>query len=169
MYNTVQGDVVFFLACVAAGALSAFLYDLIRISRRIVKINVSAVCGEDIAFFALAAVIVFYVAYTKNSGEVRWQGLLGSLLGAGGYVFLVRNRFVNLGTTVIKWIIKALLAVLWAVLFPVKIVFKAIKKPVEIVAWYTGAGLRRARRVAKSGKAKVKLRLRAARSLVKKK
>lgn len=159
MYDTVQSEAVFFLACIAAGAITAFLYDLVRISRRIVKVSDLAVNGQDILFFALAAVILFYTAFVKNSGEVRLQGFLGGTLGIFGYAFLVRNRFVNLGTTAIKWIIKSSLFVFRIASFPVRLLLRAAKKPVRIIAWYTGRALKRARRVAKCQKERAKIRL----------
>lgn len=169
MYNTVKGDLVFFATCVCAGILAAFLYDIIRISRRVVKINDSVVCGQDIFFLVFCSIVFFLCAYIKNSGEVRWQGILGGVLGTGGYFFVVKNRFVNFGTTVTKWIIKVLLTVLKTLLFPLKIVLRALKKPIEVVAWYTGSGLKRAKRVAKCQKARIKMRVLAARALIKKK
>lgn len=169
MYNSVSGDAVFFLTCIGVGILTAFLYDIIRISRRIVSVNTSVVCGEDILFFAIAAVILFYAAYIKNSGEIRWQGFLGGLLGVGGYAFLIRNRFVNWGTVIVKWLIKTALAFLKAVMLPICIIFRAVKKPISIVAWYTGKGLRQIKRVTKCQSTRIRMRVLAARAQLGKK
>ncbi len=169
MYTSSSGDIAFFVTAILAGAVLAFLYDLIRISRRIVPTNASGVCFEDILFLALAAVILFYAAYIKNHGQVRWQGFLGCGIGLGAYWRLIRNRFVNLGTAFVRWLICALLWLFRALMLPIKIVFRAIKKPIEIVAWYTGARLRRIRQAARFGKARAKMRIKAALSLAKKK
>ena len=168
MYTSASGDTMFFVAAFVAGAAIAFLYDLIRISRRIVPTGTSAVGIEDILFFTAAAVILFYAAYVKNHGEIRWQGFLGCAVGTSAYWWVLRNRFVNLGTTIIKWLIKSSLWLLKVVGFPVKIVLRALKKPIDIIAWYTGSHLRRARQIARCGKAKFKMRAKAARSLIKK-
>ncbi len=168
MYTSVQTDAVFFLACLLAGVIAAFLYDIIRISRRIVAVGAKVVCGEDIIFLIISAVILFCAAYTKNSGEVRWHGIIGGVLGAGCYAFVVRNRFVNFGTLVIKWLIKAALFLLRVILFPVRIILRALKKPVEVIAWYTSGKLRRAKRFAKCGKERLRMRLLSAASLIKK-
>ncbi len=169
MYTSSSGDITFFASAFFAGVIIAFLYDLIRISRRIVPTNLSAVGFEDILFFVVAAVILFFAAYTKNHGIIRWQGFLGCGLGVLGYAAFIRNRFVNLGTTFLKWLIKSALWLFKIVAFPVKIVFRALKKPIDVIAWYTGARLRRARRIAKCGKARLKIRVLSALSLVKKK
>ncbi len=169
MYNSTSGDIIFFLAALISGAAIAFLYDLIRISRRIVKFGTSAVGVQDIVFFVAAAIILFYAAYAKNSGEIRWQGFLGCAFGIGAYAFVIRNRFVNLGTTFLKWLIKSLLALLRILAFPVRIILCAVRKPVEIIAWYTGIGLRRAKRITKCGTARVRMRALSALSLLKKK
>lgn len=159
MYNTVQSEAVFFLTSIAAGVVTAFLYDLIRISRRLISVSDPIVNGEDILFFALAATILFYAAFVTNNGETRLHGFLGGALGVGIYAFLVRNRFVNLGEAALKWLIKAFLWLLGILLFPFKIIMRALKKPVFIVAWYTGRALRRARRVAKCQSARAKIRM----------
>ncbi len=168
MYTSASGDIIFFAAALLAGVIIAFLYDLLRISRRIVPTGNSAVGLEDVLFFAAAAVILFYTAYLKNHGEIRWQGFLGCVLGASLYGILIRNRFVNLGTTLVKWLIKSALWLLKVVAFPVRLVLRALKKPIEIIAWYTGARLRRAKQVVRCGKAKMKIRIKSALSLAKK-
>ncbi len=162
MYSTVSGEAVFFLCCIAAGALAGFLYDIIRISRRIVTVGASVVTIEDILFFVVTALILFYVAYLKNSGEVRWQGFIGGALGVALYIFVVRNRIVDAGTAFIRWLMKVFVRVVRICLFPVRIVFKALKKPIAVVAWYTGKGLRRAKRLARQAKLKSRMRVKSA-------
>ncbi len=168
MYTSPLGDITFFAAAFCAGACIAFLYDIIRISRRIVPVNLSGVGIQDILFFAVSAAVLFFAAYTKNHGIIRWQGFLGCGLGVSAYAVLVRNRFVNLGTFLVKWLVKTLLWLLKAVLLPLRLVFRALKKPIDIIAWYTGARLRRVKRIAGCGKARLKMRLLSALSLVKK-
>ena len=101
MYSTVQSESVFFLASLISGVALSFLYDILRISRRIVAVNDAIINAQDILFFAACAVMFFYVAYLKNGGEVRLSGFLGGFLGIILYAILVRNGFLNLGETVL--------------------------------------------------------------------
>lgn len=169
MYSTVSGEAIFFLCSVLAGTMAMLLYDIIRISRRIVKVGTSVVTVEDILFFAVAALMLFYVAYLKNSGEVRWQGFIGGALGAGIYFIVVRNRVVDAGTVLVRWIMKAFVGLVRVCLFPVRIIFKALKKPIAVVAWYTGKGLRRAKRLARQAKLKSRIRVKSAFMVLRKK
>ena len=169
MYPTVHSEVVFFIFSFAAGAICAFLYDLIRISRRIVTVNTSAVGVQDVLFFLAAALILFFAAYEKNNGEVRIWGLLSGALGTSSYFFLIRNRFVNLGTTAVKWLIKSGLWVLSIILFPIRMLLKAIKKPVSIIIWYTGQRLRKVKHLARNSGKRLGTRLRTARIMLRKK
>ena len=169
MYSTVEGETIFFITCLGAGVVIAFLYDLLRISRRIVSVSDSVVGGEDILFFIASAIILFYAAFKKNGGEVRLQGFLGGALGAFAYALLVRNRFLNLGETILKWLIKTAILLFKTVMLPIRLVLRALKKPVLIIAWYTGRALRRARRLARCQKARVKMRILSAVTLSKKK
>ncbi len=169
MYTSASGDIAFFVAALLTGAIIAFLYDLIRISRRIVPIGVSAVGIQDILFLGAAATILFYTAYLKNHGEIRWQGALGCGLGLAAYWLLIRNRFVAFGTVFVRWFIKSGLWLIKIVSFPLKIILKALKKPIDIIAWYTGVRFKKAKRIARCSGAKIKMRIASAKSLINKK
>lgn len=162
MYTTVSMEAGFFVASVAAGIVMAFLYDLIRISRKVAGLCDAVVNLQDIIFFVAAACILFYVAYLKNSGEIRWQGVIGCGLGIGAYVVVVKNRLLNVSTLVIKWLVGIIEKVIKIVLFPVKLIFKIFKKPISVIAWYTGSGARRVGRFAKRSRDRLGIRLKSA-------
>lgn len=169
MYTTVPMETGFFLATVAAGVITAFLYDLLRISRRIIGPGDSVVGIQDLLFMIAAALILFYAAYRKNSGEMGIHGFLGGGLGIGLYAVIVRNRMLNFGTFVIKWLIKIIEKLLKIVFFPLRLLLKIFKKPVTFIMWYTGDRIRRAKRVAKCNGSRLGIRLKNARLMLRKK
>ena len=169
MYTTVSMEAGFFVASVAAGIVMAFLYDLIRISRKVAGLCDAVVNLQDIIFFVAAACILFYVAYLKNSGEIRWQGVIGCGIGIGAYVVVVKNRLLNVSTVVIKWLVNIIEKVIKIVLFPIKLIFKIFKKPISVVAWYTGNGARRVGRFAKRSRDRLGIRLKSAMFCLRKK
>lgn len=143
MYNSVPMETVFFIVCLGCGILSAFFFDLFRISRRLKKTPDIVVGVEDIIFAIGAALILFFGAYMKNSGEIRWHGFIGFFCGGGIYVVIVRNRFLRLGTFLAEILIKAVLKLVQIVLFPVILLLRLLTKPVGVVVWYTGGKLRK--------------------------
>ncbi len=169
IYSTVKGEFTFFFFSLLAGVFLAVLYDIIRISRRVVKVGAPVVLSEDILFFILSAPLFFTVAYITNDGEVRLHGFLGALLGIMVYFWAVKNHFVNFGTAVLLWLIKAVLKVLEWILFPIRLVLRVLKKPIDVVMWYTGKGFAGVRRRMQTLKTRSKLRTKALFTMIGKK
>lgn len=160
MYNSVPVETGFFLASVVGGLVAAFLYDLLRISRKVADPCDAVVNVEDILFMAVAAGLVFVTAYLKNNGEMRWQGFIGFGVGGGLYAFVVKNRILNLGTFLIGVLVKVAEKIIRILTFPFVLIFRIFKKPVNFVMWYTGCGVKRAKRIAGISKSKLRIRLR---------
>ena len=142
----------FFLWSVLAGALLAAVYDLLRLSRRMVHTKDIVVNIEDILFCALAAVVVFAAAFLKNEGKLRWQGFFGAGAGFLVYRFLVRDFLVNSAEFLLRWLIKILFFLLRIILFPVAVVFRLLRRPFRLITWYSrrgGSRIRTAVRVRK--------------------
>lgn len=157
MHSSVPMEIQFFLFSVLAGIISALLYDIFRISRRIVRACDAVINAEDILFFIIAAFFVFVAAYLKNSGEIRWQSFIGFALGIVLYIIIVRNRLLNFSTIIIKFIVKIIGIVISVLLFPFRLLMKIFRKPVRVITWYTGRGVSRVKSAAKSKKIKLKL------------
>lgn len=159
MYNSVPMEAGFFAVSLFAGAAVAFIYDLLRVSRRILGPGDRVVNLQDILFLAAAAVIMFTAAYIKNSGEVRWHGFIGFGAGAVLYAVVVKNRFLNVSTVIIKWLVKITEKIIKILLFPIRLVFKIFKRPINVVIWYTGRGVRRAKRLVRRSGDRLSFRL----------
>ncbi len=169
IYSTARGEFIFFLFSLLAGVFIGVLYDIIRISRRVVKVGTPVVLGEDILFFILCAPLVFAVAYITNDGEVRIHGFFAAVIGVVTYFALVKNRFVNIGTALLLWLIKVGLKALQLVLFPLRLILRALKKPVDVVMWYTGVGFAGLKRRGRTLGTRVKLRTKALFTMIRKK
>lgn len=169
MQPTVSLEVGFFLASFGVGLSAAFVYDILRISRRIIGPRDSVVTFEDIIFIISAAFLLFYAAYKKNNGEIRLQSFIGSGLGIFLYVIIIKNRFLNLSIFLIRWMTKLLEKILRIILFPVRLIFLVFRKPISIIIWYTGQKMRRARRLARQSRNKFRLKLKKTLLLLRKK
>jgi len=105
MQNGVVYELTVFGGAGAAGVLIAFLYDMIRLKRRIVRTRKIMVHIEDIFFWLIAAIVLFLASYAISSGETRAYFYVGAFLGALLYIGLLSKPVLWLLTQVIKIII----------------------------------------------------------------
>ncbi len=150
--------VSYFLWSLALGGIMAFLYDLLRMTRRIVSTSVFGVNLEDICFFLVVGLLLFWTAYDKNGGQLRWQGFLGVILGFGFYRAVLKDRFVR----VLVWCYEGLVQVfLWlfrVLLFPVRVVYRILAKPFLVIGWYSRERIRRVNRIFRASREQKKIR-----------
>ena len=94
MTVTLREQISLFAFCILCGAAVAVVFDLFRISRRLVRTSVWLTALEDVFFCILMAAMVFFVGLMCNDGEFRWYMLAGTLLGALMY-FKTLSRAVR--------------------------------------------------------------------------
>lgn len=129
--------VSYFLWSLLLGCGAALFYDLLRSARRIFKTSVFGVNAEDICFLFLCGFLLFWTAYDKNEGQLRWQGFLGSLLGFLVYRWLFKDRLVAFFVKVHDFLVRIFLWMMKILLFPVQLIYKILSKPFLVIAWYS--------------------------------
>lgn len=95
-YVTLQAH-IFVLSC-KAGVLCAFVYDLIRIFRRIMVHKLLTVNVEDILFWIWTGNVFFKLLYQYSKGTLRFYIFLGAVIGAVSYSLFI-GRFLLKGFT----------------------------------------------------------------------
>lgn len=154
---------------VLCGSGIMFCYDFLRIRRRICKVPDFLVNIEDFIFAALSAVVVFYVTYLKNNGEIRWQTAAGLLLGIGLYMFIIKDRLVKAVCAIWHIAVKITVKIVKILLSPFIVILKILLKPARVVFWYSGRGIKKVGRSVKIKGAKAKIRLKHMGYIVRKK
>ena len=91
-----------------SGALITFVYDLLRIFRRVISHGNFWIGVEDLFFWIWTALWIFSVLYRENDGSIRFYTILAMVFGMIAYHRAVSEFFVNL----IAKILKKLMAVL---------------------------------------------------------
>ena len=112
---------MFLLYSVIMGVYITFLYDLLRIGRRVIAHNGFWVSVEDLAFWIYCAMKVFYLMHAESDGTLRWFAILGALLGMFLYKKTISPFFV-------KWVSFGLQSVLHFIAKPFQFVAKQMKK-----------------------------------------
>lgn len=122
----------YFLWAFVLGILLAVFYDLLRLSRRMIKTHDFVINAEDIIFLILSGAASIEVAYVTNNGSLRLYGLLGSLLGFVMYRVILGSKLVDLLEFLFGLLKKLFMGILRIVGFPLRLVVKVIGKPVFI-------------------------------------
>lgn len=146
MSESIVREFCFFLISIFYGMTIFFLYDCIRIVRRIIP-HVGCLVGlEDIIFWVISGIFMFQMMYRQNNGIIRGFVIVGVSIGMVIYLHMFSRFLVNGVTRVIKGtihIIKKLLTIilkpflwfgkriLWILLFFRKKVRKFIKFSVK--------------------------------------
>lgn len=112
---------LFLFYSVIMGIYITFLYDLLRIGRRVITHNGFWVSVEDLTFWIYCAMKVFYLMHAESDGTLRWFAILGALLGMFLYKKTISPFFV-------KWVSFCLQSILHFIAKPFQFVAKQIKK-----------------------------------------
>ena len=118
----------FVLWCFFCGCVSGVLYDVFK-SLRCVGFNSSmAVIMQDILFWTIETLWVFFVIFYANDNVLRWHIFFFILFGFAAYRYLLSKYTLALMIYILKVIIKVFLCVVSTVLFPLKLLKKVIKR-----------------------------------------
>ncbi len=96
MSESIIRDNYFLLYSLILGVCVTFLYDILRIFRRVIKHKDALVSIEDFLYWIVVAISVFYVMHTESNGTLRWFAILGATIGMGIYKKTLSSPFVNL-------------------------------------------------------------------------
>ncbi len=107
----------FLLQSLFMGVFITFIYDILRIFRRVIPHRKFAISLEDILFWIYCAVKVFLMMHHESNGTLRWFAVLGALTGMLLYKKLFSPFFV-------KWVSFGLQKVIGFVAKIVSILFK---------------------------------------------
>ena len=86
---------VFLLHALIMGIFITFIYDILRIFRRVVPHSRFWVSMEDISFWVYCAAKVFFLMHNESNGTLRWFAVLGACVGMFAYKKLISSFFVK--------------------------------------------------------------------------
>ena len=116
-FNTVF---IFFLTGICIG----LLFDFFRIQRKVLKTCDFITYIQDILFWIVSGLIIIFVIMKYTNGEIRIYMVLCILLGILIY-FLIISKYIM---KIFVCILSFLLNIIGKLLFPIKKIYKIIKK-----------------------------------------
>ncbi len=106
----------FLIHALLMGISVTFLYDILRIARRVVPHKGFLVSLEDLCFWAYCTEKVFLLMHRFSNGMLRWFAVLGALAGMFLYRKLASPVLVKYASLALLWIkqrLSSFLAFLW--------------------------------------------------------
>lgn len=90
-----EGENIFLLHAFLMGIFITFVYDALRIFRRIIPHAAFFVSLEDLIFWVYCSAEVFLLMYHESDGTLRWFAVIGALFGMFLYRKLLSGFFVK--------------------------------------------------------------------------
>ena len=143
------GENEFLLHALFMGIFITFIYDLLRIFRRVVPHRGFFVSAEDLFFWIYCGEEVFLMMYHESDGTLRWFAVLGALAGMFLYRKLVSPFFVKYVSMALNWLLRLLGRVLSWLSRPLKYLFRRTGTAAGKAGHRAGRWLRRLRRALK--------------------
>lgn len=145
MSESIIRDNYFLLYSLILGVCVTILYDILRIFRRVIKHKDALVSIEDLLYWIVVAISVFYVMHTESNGTLRWFAILGAAIGMGIYKKTLSTPFVNLTSKGLQIILRFWGRIVTVIVKP----FKTATKKCSNVAGKAGSRGIRAMRLTK--------------------
>lgn len=143
-----ENENIFLLYALILGIFITFVYDLLRIFRRVAPHNRFWVSVEDLGFWGFCAAEVFLLMYRESNGTLRWFAVLGAL----GGMFLYKKTVSNLLVKYVSLALNKLLSLLFKL-------FRFLTRPFRAAGRAVGKTAGRVGRRRKALAAKLKNKL----------
>lgn len=122
----------FLLHSLVMGVFILFVYDILRIIRRVIPHGGFWVAAEDLAFWVYCGAEVFLLMYHESNGTLRWFAVIGAMAG----MFLYNKLFSRLFVKYVSWGLGKLLE-------GIRRILRWLLRPVRFAGRKVGSGTRR--------------------------
>ena len=122
-----------FFIFIINGILIGLLFDLFRISRKVIKTSDLITYVEDFIFWIFTGFLILYSIFVFNNGELRLFMFIGIILGAIIYIIFVSRYFIKINIQIIN-ILKSIIRILFKpITFILAFLRKIFIKPVTFL------------------------------------
>lgn len=108
----------FMLHSMLMGIVITFGYDVFRLLRRVVPHGVFWISMEDLIFWIICSIGIFYLFYEENNGTFRWFAVICAAVGMLCYKKMLSNLFVEGGAKVMQSVFSVIGRILSFLLAP---------------------------------------------------
>jgi len=134
---TLDVQIDFLIWSMIAGLFSGFVYDVFRAIREMTNPKNGTIIVHDIIFLVVTAILAFSLSATVGRGYLRFFEFLGMLCGFVLYRLAFKNSVVKFFEVITKFAIKIAIIFVKIIFFPFNIIYKILKKPINIIIWHS--------------------------------
>ncbi|MDP4095041.1 MAG: spore cortex biosynthesis protein YabQ [Bacillota bacterium] len=169
MQVSVSSQVYVFLFSLLGGAIISFIYDLFRIKRKAIKTGTLGMLLEDTLYWIIVTIVIFFIVYLSNDGELRGYIFIGVILGVILYLLLL-SKFVIGSALIVLRLLYRVFKFIWMIIsYPFRILFKILGIPTGFMKTNIRKAYKRTRTAGRNELAKAKMWRKIIRSRRKKK
>lgn len=121
----------FLLYALVMGIFVTFVYDILRILRRVFPHSGFMTSLEDLGFWIYCAAEVFLLMYQMSDGTLRWFAVLGAMVGIIVYKKLVSPWFVKYTSLALRKAVEILGQVLGFLFRPIRVLLRKMGQNVR--------------------------------------
>lgn len=138
----------------------AFIYDLFRIKRKAIRTRNIVIYIEDFFFWIIVALVMFFVVYLSNEGELRGYIMIGTILGVVLYILLLSSIVIKWSLIIIRTVCMIIKKVWMIATYPIRIILRILSIPAKFFGRKFMKLFRGIRRASKNRIANMKIRRR---------
>ena len=154
--ESIYHEIRFLLYSFALGMIITFVYDNIRVVRRVLRHNTFFISLEDLLFWIGVSLSIFLLQHRENQGIFRWFSVAGAFLGMLLYKGSISRFYVKKMTFLLRKLFKLLY-----------IFFSYLFAPVYYIERKIGQGIKKLGIYMRSQASKQKIRLTSRRKMIK--
>ncbi len=154
--ESIYQEMHFLLYSFLLGIIITFVYDNIRVLRRVIHHNTFFVSLEDLFFWIGVSLSVFLLQHRENAGVFRWFSVVGAFVGMLIYRKTISRFYVKRMTILFRQILK------WLYLF-----FSYVFYPIYFIEKKVGEFLKKLGRHSRQAASKQKIRLTSYKKMIK--
>ena len=133
MILSMSEQVRLFFSTVALGAGIGLAYDVIRLFRRLVRHSVLACNIEDLIYWVLVLIAVFYFMLNKNFGEIRLFSVMGFFIGMVLYLMSFSKPILKIMVITAQFLRAVIIKAVAIILYPIKILMNILRIPYSFI------------------------------------
>lgn len=122
-----ENENIFLFYALLMGIFITFVYDILRIVRRVIPHGNLLISLEDIGFWIYCGAKVFLLMYHESNGTLRWFAVLGAMVGMLLYKKLVSPFFVKYVSLLLQRILGLLAKIGRFLIKPVIAIWRKMK------------------------------------------